>query len=357
MLAVGIVSTAFLTGCAAKDNGAERQTLSFVQCDSIALSELFACDGIRSVELEDPDSVWITNPVIVRMTDRYIAACQAFGAQRGVWLFASDGKYLGEVGRIGRGPDEYTYPMDMLFDPTGDTLFVEDKGRKVMLAYSLPDRRVRASYPFTFNSKCATIDPDNGEFIWHVSTSNLNVGKSFESFVRTNRQGEVIAQASPVEQKDSYSGMFNTLTLFHDTPEGVVAHYQFQPEIFSVSGSAEPVSVLSFENHEFLPSSFDWHGKDFRERIIASPYVQYYDVFETTRQLHVRFAAGKKIYLGIYDKQRKEGRYCETTRIRDDLGVGWIPRIMGVHNDQFYCAIFPGISKGWTKPGIIWFGR
>ena len=128
--AVAIVVAAFFSGCGEAGNSAKRSVLDFVECDSIALSDLLRCDSTRSVAFEDTDSLWVTNPPILRINDRYMASCQPFGPHRGVWLYAADGRYLGEVGRIGRGPDEYLFPMDILFDPTGDTLFVEDKGRK-----------------------------------------------------------------------------------------------------------------------------------------------------------------------------------------------------------------------------------
>ena len=352
--AVAIVVAAFFSGCGEAGNSAKRSVLDFVECDSIALSDLLRCDSTRSVAFEDTDSLWVTNPPILRINDRYMASCQPFGPHRGVWLYAADGRYLGEVGRIGRGPDEYLFPMDILFDPTGDTLFVEDKGRKEMLAYTLSDRRMRNSYKFPFHSKCVAIDSRSGDFVWYVSSSNSN-RETYETVVRTTRDGKVVAQGSPVEQLDSYSGMWQTLTLFHDTPEGMMAHHQFQPELFVVSDGSRQVMTLRFEYHSFAPESFDWSRKGFRERISTSPYVQYYDVFQTSGLLYVRFCAGGKTYAGVYDKVRKQGCYCAEESIADDLGIGCVPRVKGVWDDRFYCTVTPEFSDCCMAPAVVWF--
>jgi len=39
--------------------------------------------------------------------------------------------------------------------------------------------------------------------------------------------------------------MWQTLTLFHDTPEGMMAHHQFQPELFVVSNIAHKAMWIS----------------------------------------------------------------------------------------------------------------
>lgn len=269
-------------GC---DTAVPQEDLFFSECEEIALSDLFGCRALRRVALQDPDSVLLTAPSIFRATGRYLVACEPFAPRPGVWLFAPDGSYLGRVGRVGRGPGEYVVPMDALTDPAGDTLYVVDKGRRELAAYSLPDREFRAGYPLRFNAKCVAMDR-SGHLVWYVSASNTNAG-SYETLVTTDARSRVIAQApAGVEQLDRYSGMWQTLTLFSDAPEGLTAHHQFQPELFpatgSATGSADGVRTLRFEHHGFAPASFDWRDEGFRERIAASPYVQYYDVFETS---------------------------------------------------------------------------
>ena len=82
--AVAIVVAAFFSGCGEAGNSAKRSVLDFVECDSIALSDLLRCDSTRSVAFEDTDSLWVTNPPILRINDRYMASCQPFGPHRGV---------------------------------------------------------------------------------------------------------------------------------------------------------------------------------------------------------------------------------------------------------------------------------
>ena len=113
--------------------------------------------------------------------------------------------------------------------------------------------------------------------------------------------------------------------------------------------------TLRFENHLFAPESFDWSPNGFRERISASPYVQYYDVLQTSKLLYVRFYAGEKAYVGVYDKARKQGRYCAAESIADDLDVGCTPRMKGVWGDRFYRTVIPEFSDCCMAPAVIWF--
>ena len=183
------------------------------------------------------------------------SASRSMAVCRGRSLSGRSGAYRSRSGRVSfsDGHSVRSY---------GRYAFVEDKKDGKMLAYTLSDRRMRNSYKFPFHSKCVAIDSRSGDFVWYVSSSNSN-RETYETVVRTTRDGKVVAQGSPVEQLDSYSGMWQTLTLFHDTPEGMMAHHQFQPELFVVSDGSRQVMTLRFENHSFAPESFDWRQERF----------------------------------------------------------------------------------------------
>lgn len=351
ILAALLISLLFV-GCNSGKQDGNFPICYFSECDEIALSDLFSCDRLDRITLQDPDSIFMSSPAIFRVNDKYMAACQPFGPRQGVWLFSADGSYIGHVGRLGRGPGEYVVPMEILMNDA-DTIYVADKGKKEILAYSLPDRKFQERYPFAFNSKCVALDK-TGNLVWYVASSNRNVS-DYKNLVKTDIRSHVLEQRSPVKQLDNYSGMWQTITLFSDTPTGLIAHHQFQPELFPASEEAGSIRILRFENHKFAPESFDWQKVGFRERISTSPYVQYYDVFETTAKMYVRFCAGKTIFLAIYDKIRNKGRYCDITRIRDDLGLGFIPRIKGVQGDRFYCLTAHEDEERYFPPSVIWF--
>lgn len=324
----------------------------FSESEEISLSDLFSCDHINRIQLQDPDKVLMSSPAIFRMNDKYMVACQPFGSRQGVWLFAMNGTYLGNIGRIGRGPGEYIMPMEILMNDS-DTIYIEDKGKKEILAYSLSNRKAEKTYPFTFNSKCVALDK-TGNLVWYVASSNSNTS-DYENLVKTDISSNVLMQCSPVKQLDHYSGMWQTITLFSETPTGLIAHHQFQPELFPIDAEKGATKVLQFENHKFAPESFNWQKDGFRERISTSSYVQYYDVFETSTKMYVRFCAGKNIYLGIYDKEHNKGRYCDIKRIDDDLDLGCIPRVKGVHNDHFFCLAAHEEEDQYFPPSVVWF--
>lgn len=260
--------------------------------------------------------------------------CEPFGTGQGVWLFGENGRYIGPVGRVGRGPGEYVIPMNALVSPGADTLYVFDGATRRILTYLLPERTFCGDTPYPFNALFTHIDRA-GNFVWYLSAAGRNT-EPFETLVTTRPDGTLLGQATPVEQLDRYSGAWQVLTLFHDAPGGVMAHHQFQPEFFSAPGSEPRIGELRFENHAFAPASYAWDWADFRETWRKSPFVQYYDLLETADRMYVRFGAGEKRYFGIYDKSRGRGVYCEASRIGDDLGLGGIPWMSGVDGDRFF---------------------
>lgn len=234
-------------------------------------------------------------------------------------LYAADGSFLGPVGRIGRGPGEYLFPTNVWTDPACDTLYVEDRGMNSVLTYALPERRFVGSERLPLHALCMT-RTDSGSFLHYVSAASSN-DRAYPNLVATDRAGRTTPVPTGTVQRDRYSGLWQTTTLFHATPDGWAVHHQFQPEILSAA-DGRTIARLEFDRHRFAPETFDWGNEGFRERIAASPYILYYDLFETAEQLHVRFCAAGHIYLGMYDKRSARGTYCRADRIADDLGAG-----------------------------------
>ncbi len=254
------------------------------------------------LRLQAPDSVpAAAEGSILRLAGGRPVVCEPFGAGQGVWLFGEDGRYIGPVGRVGRGPGEYVVPMNALVSPGADTLYVLDGATRRILTYSLPERTFCGDRPWPFDALFTHIDRA-GNFVWYVSAAGRNAER-FETLVVTRPDGTLLGQATPVEQLDRYSGAWQVLTLFHDAPGGVMAHHQFQPEFFSAPGGEPRIGELRFENHAFAPASYAWDRADFREAWRKSHFVQYYDLLETADRM-LRFA-------GVYDKSR--GIYCSQT--------------------------------------------
>lgn len=337
--------------CSPVGSGEKGAVYRFEECSRTTLSELFGSCSVRRIGLQDPDSLlsW-AEAAVFRVYDRCMVACQPFGAARGVRLYAADGSFLGPVGRIGRGPGEYLFPTNVWTDPACDTLYVEDRGMNSVLTYALPERRFVGSERLPLHALCMT-RTDSGSFLHYVSAANRN-DRAYPNLVATDRAGRTTPVPTGTVQRDRYSGLWQTTTLFHATPDGWAVHHQFQPEILSAA-DGRTIARLKFDRHRFAPETFDWGNEGFRERIAASPYIQYYDLFETAEQLHVRFCAAGHIYLGMYDKRSARGTYCRADRIADDLGAGCVPRIRSVHDGRFYALR----TSGDAAPAVIEFAR
>lgn len=349
-----IYTILFIVSCGSSPSDINYKIYDFRECESILLSELFMSEKPNYMELEDPDSIWLSTPSIVKSRGEYIAVCQPFGPMSGVWLYDVKGGYLGRLGNIGRGPGEYIFPKDVLFSPSGDMLYVVDGGNSNILSYTTCDRKFQETQPFPLYAMSVTVDPYNGDFVWYVSNVNsASNNRKYKTIVRTTTEGKTLEKTVPVEQLDCYSGMWQIISNFHDSSNVCMAHHQFQPEIFSTEVGDDSIIKLQFENHKFPPISFAWGADNFRELISSSPYIQYYDVFQTSHLLYVRFGVGGNIYIGVYDKRKQYGCYCSVSNIEDDLGIGVIPRIKGVQNDRFYFTVTPEQSNYVTVPMLV----
>ncbi len=260
-----LVGTLFLAGCSGGGRTTDGRTVyAFAERDTITLSELFGTREVRRLRLQAPDSVpAAAEGSILRLAAGRPVVCEPFGTGQGVWLFGENGRYIGPVGRVGRGPGEYVIPMNALVSPGADTLYVFDGATRRILTYLLPERTFCGDTPYPFNALFTHIDRA-GNFVWYLSAAGRNT-EPFETLVTTRPDGTLLGQATPVEQLDRYSGAWQVLTLFHDAPGGVMAHHQFQPEFFSAPGSEPRIGELRFENHAFAPASYAWDRADFRE--------------------------------------------------------------------------------------------
>lgn len=190
----------------------------------------------REHQFTDTEEVYFSyiGDVAVDDSGRVLITEMSMG-NRAIHQFNSDGAYLGQLGREGRGPGEYQTPTHLQI--VNDKAFIYDNLLKRITAYSLNDLSVIRSVPVSA-----------GEYLNSRETGGLSTQRLF---VHSNEDFTVgFGSLSPNTEK-------NYIRYFRADPEGTFNPDQLfklkAKNVFSVDeGSISLQALLPFDHDSFI---------------------------------------------------------------------------------------------------------
>ena len=258
---VSLVSFVFLVslvfpGCqTAKKSGPDLATIDVIaglkQEKEFRLSELV--DSIEYIKLETSKECLVSNASKV-IGKKYILLLNHQPQQ--IMLFDRGGKFLRQIGKIGKGPGEYTYPYHIDLSPDEDKIIAFDMAQNLILEYST-DGSFLASHksPSGLEAGPYYLDATNIAFMTtpfsdsihypHVRVMNLTTG-DIKPVYFINFKRNPDRQAGVYLQND-----------FHRTDEGIIFKHSLCDTIYCLSKDfkVKPVYVLhSFPNRAVYTS-------------------------------------------------------------------------------------------------------
>jgi hypothetical protein len=131
---------AFISCGNRQDNVHETKSLYTVDVDKLKHSDTVYTSSffknVRTIILEDHDDALIGDIHGIQVFDNYILIYDFFIAKK-LFVFDKNGKFLRQIGRVGRGPGEYIQVLDFCIDPERREIYLLDSGARKALKYNL----------------------------------------------------------------------------------------------------------------------------------------------------------------------------------------------------------------------------
>jgi hypothetical protein len=236
----------------------------------------------------------------------------------GVMKFGRDGRLIGKIGSIGRGPGEYNYCFAFTVDDSTGKLLVSDES--IFKVYSSSGNFLR---DISFNKYPGNID------LLECYNSNLFTFYSLQfdnpvnDWVIIDTIGNEISKKVITSPKISSGwGSSGGTYKFRDN---MYYWNQFNDTVFSISPdfSFKPSFIFNAGKYQFPRVDF----KSFED---LPKYMMLQQVFETNHYIIIKYGLNKKINLALIDKSDWTSRL---TFIEEKNNMSSVSYSGGIYND------------------------
>jgi len=253
-------------------------------------------------------------------------------------VFASDGRYLFDMGGIGRGPGEYTQLADFDFDSVSQTFLLYGTNRMSLLRFRADGTFIGAEKLPFFGDQFVVLDSSFYAFYINFNSSNHN---DSHNLLITDRYLNVYRKAFRYQYDGpglSFVGGFSRGTgrtlysdAYKDTVFEIHADYAKPAYIFQYEGPRLPEDINSDMQkvYEALKYSFHWHFLENQQAFC-------FEYFHQKKMRTALWLREKRILL--QDSNSDPENFFLTL----GLPIGWI------NGDTFVAALTPDKAR-WLK--------
>jgi hypothetical protein len=294
----------------------------------VKLSE-FAVD-VEIIQLENTKKALIGNINDIKLTKEYIFV-KSSGIQP-ITQFTREGKYIGNIGAIGRGPGEYDFCRTFSINEKNELIYIQANALSKMLVYNLSGEYLKSiEYPAISRLKNVW-SRDN----FFVSFEEPMMGNEPYVFMEHNGQGDTL-QTIPNYILWDNQGQFNPPQLMHlqvfyrfDNKLYMKGWYNDTVYSYNEKNRIVPEFFIDLKEHK-LPNDLIYERKATRplpidaccvsvlemNNYIFIPYAYLYDRYRK------RFLKEEKGCV-LYNKRTKKG-----VALKEDIQWGFVNDIIG----------------------------
>jgi len=263
-------------------------------------------------------------------------------------VYDTSGKYIGNVGQKGNGPEEFQTPSGFIINTEERQICIVDKVRNTFLFYDLDSYHFlyRKKIPFNF-AHCLPFS--NGEYVWFDSSGFMNEKeKQAYHFLITDSLFNKQAYFHPVEFTSEY--WLGSGENIYEVNNRIFGYSEFDNIVYEITAKdLVPYYEISFNSSrlptvEELKVLSDNGTMDYSRKLFGSDWVSLYSVYETPSSLFLQCYINNQSYLGLYNKKTGQiGSFSSKEFDKDWRGL--LPPPCGVYNDSFIFYISPSRLK------------
>lgn len=314
--------------------------VKFSKRDNVKMSELISDYSL--IRLETCDDNLILDVSMLRILNNRIFVLDCFSQSKGIYAFDMKGNYLGKVGAWGQGPGEYIMPMQIVTDSMNGMLIVKDVAQNKLLCYDAESCRFVKEVPLSFYSDCVEY-AGTDKLVWYVGAGCNNKGDYQNHIQITDMEARSLG-SGVARMNLPKRGLYNVMTLFHQYAGETYFKHPFSNEVYKYhveSNEAELSYSLTWEGLHFPDKAFVTENvENIVQALKEKNYIGYYDLLENSEKLLTYMGDNQNRYVGVYDKKKQIGFYCDIDRVEDDLGILKYNRPKTVYNDYFVSVIY-----------------
>ncbi len=311
------------------------------KCDELCKASYIA-DSVIYVPLETNPKALLGDIRILAMNDSYIVISD----KKRIMAFQSNGKFIGQIGKTGKGPGELSLISNFLLKD--DTLFITSSGKFGITKYTI-DGKYLGFIDQKFQMLHFT-SLDNGGYVWY----DLEKGNA----VYFNNQWE-IKDTLHMEDVSTYretysSGSSDDKYLIKSNDQILFTNYR-NDTIFEINSVKKNPAIIFNLKKKLLPDDLQY--ENIRDNEIyenkASPY-QRVNFMQTDSFLFIlqRSWTDTKTPQQFYTYNRNTNDLKQYTHpfIQDDMVINTILPISFYANNKIISIIFNGqILKAYEK--------
>lgn len=279
----------------------------------------------------------ILDPTVVEFSSDRIFILDRFSPSKALYVFRTDGKYVGKVGNKGEGPGEYVMPHSFIVNESRGRILLRDMAANKVLAYDLSTLAFVEDYSLPFYATCFDRLGDD-RLVWYVNAGLQNQGDFRKHIQVTDMECRPLLSAvEPLPFPER--GLYNVRSYFSVMGGKTYFHHPYMGDYFRCSRSdsvLQPAFSLRFSGLPFPSRDYvSGHKDNIVKDLESDGYVQWCDVLKNSTTCLCYLGTGKDVYWGVFDEKSSKGWYVSQDRLADDLGIGKLTRPKTVYRDYF----------------------
>lgn len=290
------------------------QLINFPDSGEDTLKGSFIADTVIHIPLETTKESLLGNTLQIWMDDSYILINSELA---GLLLFKQEGKFVGKIGKRGRGPGEYGSIFH--FDVIRDTIYVSSSGRRGFLRYTFDGTfcdEIKFNYQpvffsTTFDQKLACYVLEEGKIF--VYNGGLFIPPD-----------TVVVEYGVTEGRYSYSFIADKrMTYLQKTPTGLLFYDYMSDTVWNISSNKkEPVYIVNMKNKLPREKQIEFCNGNLKgwSQMVESYQLVHFIPFPSLTLIYQRHWRGSS-YDAIYLENPKTGeiRKFNKSWIYDDI--------------------------------------
>lgn len=264
--------------------------------------------------------------------------------QNEVLMFSfKDGRYLGQIGEIGNGPGEYSYPGSLHIDREKDEICIADKGQGEMIYYRLSDGAyIKSKRGFPFYD-CYWLS--NHEIAWIFPAYRDNKRKMYNIKI-TDEELEEKRYLNETNFQPAY--LINIGGFLYEYNQAGFLNLPFDPVVYRITSTATiPVYQVDFGNYTF--ANRDWllanASENYYANLSQSDYISACKLYETDQYISANFLYQGTLFMGFYNKGNGQALLMKGMDFSDVSGLIGMTPIIGTYQDYFVTLLYPSLLK------------